>query len=60
MATTNQAKKTTLRPCTLGTATALVKQAGELVAVTPPQPKTGYKDDNSYGAKPVFNGETYV
>lgn len=42
----------------LGTAVGLVKQAGELVAVTAPLPKTGYKDVNSYGAKPVFDGET--
>jgi hypothetical protein len=42
----------------LGTAKGLVKQAGELVAVTAPLPKTGYKNENSYGAKPVFDGET--
>eukprot|EP00879_Flechtneria_rotunda_P005517 GHRR01005810.1.p1 GENE.GHRR01005810.1~~GHRR01005810.1.p1 ORF type:complete len:180 (+),score=49.49 GHRR01005810.1:523-1062(+) len=47
-----------LRPCLLGSAVGLTRQAGELVALAYPTPKTGYKNPCSYGAKPVFSGET--
>jgi hypothetical protein len=42
----------------LGSAVALTKQSGELVAVAHPQQTTGFKNPCSYGAKPVFSSET--
>jgi hypothetical protein len=36
----------------------LTKQAGELVAVPHPQPKSGFKNPRAYGAQPVFSSET--
>jgi len=44
--------------CAIGSATKLVKQGGELVAIPYPTPKTGYKAANAYGAKTIFSGET--
>lgn len=52
--------RTSLCRSPLGSALGLTRQAGELVAVAYSSPKTGYKNPNAYGARPVFNGETYV
>lgn len=41
----------------LGSAVGLTRQAGELVAVAFPTPKTGYKNPMAYGAKPTFTSE---
>eukprot|EP00877_Chromochloris_zofingiensis_P000226 jgi/Chrzof1/10203/Cz04g32170.t1 len=57
-ACTENTKLAALRPCPLGSALGLTRQAGELVAVAYSSPKTGYKNPNAYGARPVFNGET--
>jgi hypothetical protein len=43
---------------TLGSAVGMTKLSGELVAVAHPQQRTGFKNPNSYGAKPVFSSET--
>ena len=42
----------------LGSARKLVKQGGEWVAIAHKVPKTGFKADNAYGAKPPFSGMT--
>jgi hypothetical protein len=42
----------------LGSAIAVQKVSGELVAIAHPQNKTGFKNPNAYGAKPVFSSET--
>mmetsp|Transcript_8215 Transcript_8215/g.27297 ORF Transcript_8215/g.27297 Transcript_8215/m.27297 type:complete len:167 (-) Transcript_8215:821-1321(-) len=44
--------------CKIGSAKALIKQGGELVAVAHKVPKTGYKANNAYGAKAIFQAET--
>lgn len=39
-------------------AIAVHKVSGELIAIAHPQNKTGFKNPNAYGAKPVFSSET--
>lgn len=36
----------------------LIQTGGDVIAVTHPVPKTGYKAPNAYGARPVLQGET--
>lgn len=39
---------------------AVFKAGGELVALTFPVMKSGYKASGAYGSRPVFSGERYV
>ncbi|KAK9906802.1 hypothetical protein WJX75_008308 [Coccomyxa subellipsoidea] len=44
--------------CHLGSAFRLVKRLNELVAITRPVKRTGYKNELAYGYKPVMATET--